>query len=211
MKLSSPSPTTAVYRISLLPSYHSPPEHAFDSLNVTFSSPLTQQEQQVSVTFLESDQSCPTTPTLDPSDTPTQATQVIVYPSPYLYYIIIIVVAMILVTIVICLALNKTSSVSKQGFSSHLPTPGGVHGSPQNTLSPMMGTPSTHPRHPPPSQPQTLYSSSGYQGSSASFNVSQHGRTPVGHGSGVTSPTSQGGFNRTGLSSSPGQHGLFSQ
>ena len=207
-KLSSPSPNTAVYRISLLPSFHSPPEPGFNPLNITFSSPSSQQEQLLAVTFLESDPSCPTTPTSVSPDTPIQTTpgKGISYPSSYLYYIIFIVVAIVLVTIVMCLALNRTSIDSKKGFSSHLPPSGSP---PQSPLGPMATSPPLH-SHP----PQNLHAS-GYQGHS-SFNVSgQHGRTlpthtPIGHGSARSSPP-QGGFNRTGFSSSPGQHGLFSQ
>ncbi len=198
------SPTRASYHVSILPDYHCPPEPSFTNLNVTLSSPLTRQEEVVSVTFLESDISCPTdTPNTGILDTPKQPSRDRRgsggIPQGYFPYILVAILAVVLVTIVVCLALGKTNSHPNTGFSAHLP-----RGSP---LSP------AHPLSPTPGPPHSgrVSSYSQHQQTPSGFNIPQSQQaTPISSPATIV-PGSTGPYKRPGFSPSPVQHGLFSQ
>lgn len=198
--ISNPSDTEAVYRISLLPSYHSPPETPFSELSITFLHPHTQQEEIVSVTYIQpTDPACPPT-----STTPTTAATkpVTLVPKwrvgkPSYAVLIVTIFVMFLATLVICLAINRTSTSSSTGFSAHLP--------PSPPPVGMASTPISSPT-PKGTLQQQLYSSGPYQSPTSpigGFGVHSQHHTPS------TMPTPSP--RKTGFSSSPGQHGLFSQ
>lgn len=193
--------TSAVYKISLLPDYHSPPEPSFTNLSVSFLSPLSQQEELVSVTFVE-DVFCEDTTSISVPRTYVQKGKTLPSSSlsSQLPIILGIIFLLVLVLLVMCVALQKTST-STSGFQSHLP-PGGQtpHQSHEPAYSLM-------------SSPQLSMHSSGiggpgvYPSSSTprkTVNSPQH--TPY-HGSGLPSTAAH----RRTRSSSPKQHGLFSQ
>lgn len=202
IRLSSPSHTRVTYRIFVLPDYHCPPEQPFADLNVSFASAITHQEELVSVTFLESDLTCPDGPASVPFDTPTvpytatgkglwSRTGTLYFP-----YIVVTVVVVTLATIVICLALSKSSTHSNSGFSAHLPPGSTSH--PTFSRSPM-ASPISSPQ-------QSMHHMSSYQ--TPAFHPHQQQHTPSGVLPGSGAPGSA--YKRTGFSSSP-QHGLFSQ
>lgn len=219
-RLSSPSPTRVTYRISLVSDYHCPPEPPFNRTNISFLSSIAHQEELVSVSFLELDQACPPpevsnlaplyTP-LVPADAPRGSLP----PSLPLYfsYIFVTILTVIVATVVICLALNKSSSHGNTGFSAHLPpTSSGATPTPP-TLNTAFSPVAT------PMQQQTShmsgYPSRTHTPATPFHPVTQHTpavATPTGIPRGAAPPAS--GTHRrpgTGFSSSPGQHGLFSQ
>jgi hypothetical protein len=190
---SSPSHSRATYRLSLLPDYHCPPEPPFTALNVSFLCTLTNQEEHVSVSFLELD----ATPT-QPPDMPFNAGSKVrgaVTPSVSTYFphILVTILAVILATIVVCMALNKSSAHSESGFQVHLPLDTSTHPALSPTATPM-------------TSPQPVGSS--YLQTPAALSQHHQQATP---GSLSRSGAPQSGYRRTNLSSSPGQHGLFSQ
>ena len=193
-RTSSPSSTKVTYRLSLLPDYHCPPEPPFIDLNITFYSILTHQEEYVSVSFLESDLSCPVEVQATPSAAvpyPPRAKETKNSLSASLTYLLVAFLILLLVVMVICMALSKSSTHTRSsGFSEHLPP---NHTSPQHhALSPSQATPMS-------SQPPSMH----YQ--SPTFNQRQ---TPMSATPSVAMPSTR---QRTPFSSSPGQHGLFSQ
>lgn len=219
---SSPSTTKVTFRISVLSDYHCPPEQPFTDLNVSFSSSITHQEELVSVSFLETDSaSCPdVSPGIPGSpDTPLTrgggsgrgSAKPLSSTSPPWMLILVAILTIILATLVICVALNKSSANGNSGFRAHLPP-----SSSSSTILSPSNTPMTSPQQP------SLHASS-YPGpaqqtpSSQSFYAQHPRQTPLGAGGsgGPTTPFNLGlgmsPHRRTGLSSSPGQHGLFSR
>lgn len=199
---SSPSHTRATYLLTLLPDYHCPPEPPFTALNVSFLCTITNQEEFISVSFLESDLSCPDDPAALPVGTPlatwTRGKGALPpFVPTYFPYILVTILALILATIVVCMALSKSSSHAESGFSEHLPP---ADASLQPLSPSASGTPFTSPQQslhmPPPSV-------GAYQ--TPAFNASRHAATPT------PSFSMAGASKRTSFSSSPTQHGLFSQ
>lgn len=202
--------TSAVYKLSLLSDYHSPPEPPFTNLTVSFLSPLAQQEELVLVTFAESDLSCETPPTIMlPKDSkmksPVQEDTRPLVPSPsnHLPITVAIVVFFVLILMVMCVALQKTSTTLKSGFQSHL-HPGGH--SPIHPTSPAY-SPITSP-HVPGVRPPGVYPTASTPNivSPPGSNIASPQQIPF-YGSGLSSTA----YRRTRMSSSPKQHGLFSQ
>lgn len=190
---SSPSHTRATYRLSLLPDYHCPPELPFTSLNVSFFCTLTNQEEFVSVSFMELDNMQAAFPTADTSVNPRSKAKGALTPSipPYFPYILVTILAVILATIVICMALNKSSAHSESGFSEHLPVDTSTH-------------PAFSPTATPLTSPQQVPVGSSFHQTPAFPQRTTPGVAPP-------SISQQSAYKRTNLSSSPGQHGLFSQ
>ena len=177
-----------MFRISLLSDYHCPPEPPFSDLNLTFFSPLTQQEDVISVTFLElSDGQAP--PGNIPSKPPVLPSKKAA-PS-FSSYFIIVPVGLFMVAIVMCMALNRAATNSASGFQAKLP-PESAASTPHHALLSPMTSPMTSPQ-------QTFQRTPAY-------NPSQQ-YTPQVAGSASSTAYKR----RTGFSSSPGQHGLFSQ
>lgn len=209
----STTTTSAVYKLSLLPDYHSPPEPPFTNLTISFLSPLAQQEELISVTFAESDPSCDTAPSISlPKDSKTDTSdqdqeKKHSQPAPdsssnKLGIIAMSIFFCVLMLLVMCVALQKTSTNSKSGFPSHLP-PGGK--SPLHSTS-LPYSPVTSPQqsmHAPIGPGVYPTSSTPNIVSPSGSNVASPHQTPFGLPSSAC--------RRTRSSSSPKQHGLFSQ
>jgi len=126
---SSLSASSAVYKVSLLPGYHpSPDQEQPVVIEVSFSSPLAQQEELVTVHLLDSDQACNLTPQSSEELPVKEAPAVSRRPPSFLadripWIVFVVVLFALLLLMVVCVALQKTSSGgSGSGFKQPLHT-----------------------------------------------------------------------------------------
>ena len=123
-----------MYNVALLPGYYPPDQQEPVVVNVSFSSPLAQQEELVKVYLLDSDQACDNiSPNLLPTQSPEfpekETPEVSKHPPSFLaatvdhfpLIVFVVVLFSLLLLMVVCVALQKTSSGgSGSGFKQHL-------------------------------------------------------------------------------------------
>ncbi len=206
--------TSAVYKISLLPDYHSPPEQPFTNLTIAFTSPLAQQEELVTVQLLESEQQACEHPTLGaqtplefrssqevPKDKMNSPTVLEFFP----VMIFMVILFVLLVLMVMCVALQKSSPGRGTGFQQHLAGAAGGQSPPQSP-GPTQYSPGTSPT-------SHLSPATGLGGvpitPSTSYMYPSNLATPQQNFASGLHPSSTA-YRRTRSSVSPKQPGLFS-
>ncbi len=162
VRTSSPTSTEANYRISLLDS-HTPSDDQLDSVRVTFTTTLAQQETSILVTLMSHDQLAGPPPQMVSKATTSNSSRVSTQSpfsddSKYIIVIVITILAVVIATFVICMAVKQGSSQSSTGFAAHLPP----RGPPQAAFTP--STPHTpfSPRTPGGSAGGSAFKRPGY-------------------------------------------------
>lgn len=121
VRISSPVPTEANYRITLVTTHTRP---HIDHAHVIFTTTLAQQETRLLITLMSHDQPAKLpgkTMTTTPDTNPVPTKSPISDDSMNIIVIVVTIVVIIIATFLICMAVRQGSSAPKSGFTAHLP------------------------------------------------------------------------------------------